>query len=120
MEGRVRWFFGLARKLSGYSTPIAGTPCDVPEPRKMKEKDMARLDERWCSAPKRPRFVHPDFQQCHSFDERFLLPNRSTTSKFEAKKFCRADHIAHQESRARRGPDAGIAARAERDHWRNR
>src|SRR5882672_7913668 len=40
MAGLVRWFFGLARNSGGCSLPIIGTPCDVPEPRKMKKKDM--------------------------------------------------------------------------------
>src|SRR6267142_4119297 len=40
MEGRVRWFFGFARNSGGYSLAIMGTPCDVPDPRKIKEKAM--------------------------------------------------------------------------------
>src|SRR5829696_4884507 len=36
MEGRVRWFFGLARNSGGYSAPMMGTPWEVPEPRKTK------------------------------------------------------------------------------------
>src|SRR6266498_1759382 len=42
MEGRVRWFLGLARNVSEYSAPMIGTPCDVPEPRKIKENDIAK------------------------------------------------------------------------------
>jgi hypothetical protein len=30
----------LARNSGGYSRPITGTPCDVPEPKKIKENDM--------------------------------------------------------------------------------
>src|SRR6266496_1905598 len=41
MEGRVRWFRGLARNFSEYSAPIIGTPCEVPEPRKIKENDIS-------------------------------------------------------------------------------
>src|SRR5258708_10939558 len=41
MEGRVRWFFGFARNPGGYSFPMIGTPCEVPEPRQMNAKDMA-------------------------------------------------------------------------------
>src|SRR5689334_21163293 len=40
MDGRVRWFRGLARKGAGYSTPIMGTPWEVPVPRKTKESGM--------------------------------------------------------------------------------
>src|SRR5437867_11715176 len=40
MDGRVRWFLELARNSGGCSLPIIGTPCEVPEPRKMKKKDM--------------------------------------------------------------------------------
>src|ERR1041385_320711 len=40
MDGRVRWFLGFARNAGGYSLPMIGTPCEVPEPRKMKEKDI--------------------------------------------------------------------------------
>src|SRR6266850_4694112 len=40
MDGRVRWFLGLARNSGGYSLPMIGTPCEVPEPRKIKEKAM--------------------------------------------------------------------------------
>ena len=40
MEGRVRWFLGLARNSGGYSLPMIGTPCEVPLPKKIKEKDM--------------------------------------------------------------------------------
>src|SRR2546426_1076718 len=40
MAGRVRWFFGLARNSGECSLPIIGTPCEVPEPRKMKKKDI--------------------------------------------------------------------------------
>src|SRR5215211_5503959 len=36
MEGRVRWFFGLARNSGGYSAPMMGTPWEVPEPRNTK------------------------------------------------------------------------------------
>src|SRR5271169_2483513 len=43
MEGRVRWFLGLARNSGGYSLPMMGTPCDVPLPRKMNENDMAKF-----------------------------------------------------------------------------
>src|ERR1019366_1711280 len=43
MDGRVRWFFGLARNSGGYSLPIIGTPCEVPEPRKINEKAMWKM-----------------------------------------------------------------------------
>src|SRR2546430_16561407 len=43
MEGRVRWFLGLARNSGGCSLPIIGTPCEVPEPRKMNLKDISCL-----------------------------------------------------------------------------
>ena len=36
-------FFGLARNFSGYSFPITGTPCEVPDPRKTNEKDFSIL-----------------------------------------------------------------------------
>ena len=39
-DGRVRWFFGLAKNSAGYSCPIIGTPCDVPDPKKINEKDI--------------------------------------------------------------------------------
>src|SRR5256885_8051220 len=43
IDGRVRWFFGLARNSGGYSLPMIGTPCEVPEPRKVREKLMSKL-----------------------------------------------------------------------------
>src|ERR1017187_6282699 len=43
MEGRVRWFLGLARNSGGYSLPMMGTPCDVPLPKKMNENNMAKF-----------------------------------------------------------------------------
>src|ERR1035438_9373868 len=43
MEGRVRWFLGLARNAGGYSLPMMGTPCEVPLPRKMNENDMIKI-----------------------------------------------------------------------------
>src|SRR5208283_3400900 len=43
MDGRVRWFLGLARNSGGYSLPMRGTPCDVPLPRKMNENDMLKF-----------------------------------------------------------------------------
>src|ERR1035438_6630234 len=42
-DGRVRWFFGLARNSGGSSLPMIGTPCEVPEPRKINESDMSRV-----------------------------------------------------------------------------
>jgi hypothetical protein len=40
MDGRVRWFLGLARNSGEWSPPMTGTPCEVPEPRKVKENAM--------------------------------------------------------------------------------
>src|ERR1051325_4185924 len=42
MDGRVRWFRGFARNFSGYSAPMIGTPCEVPEPRKINENDISK------------------------------------------------------------------------------
>src|SRR4051812_10782575 len=57
MEGRVRWFFGLARNAGAYSFPIIGTPCDVPEPKKTSSKGIwlfcyALRPDRWQIPPK--------------------------------------------------------------------
>src|SRR5208282_3909089 len=46
MDGRVRWFLGLARNDGGYSLPMTGTPCDVPLPRKMNENAMRKFSFR--------------------------------------------------------------------------
>ena len=44
MDGRVRWFFGLARNSGGYSFPMMGTPVEVPEPRKIKENAIMKRE----------------------------------------------------------------------------
>src|SRR6266567_4505546 len=43
MAGRVRWFLGFAKNSGGYSLPMIGTPCEVPEPRKINEKATMSL-----------------------------------------------------------------------------
>src|ERR1017187_8652972 len=39
----MRWFFGLARNSGGYSLPMIGTPCEVPEPRKINENAIPQI-----------------------------------------------------------------------------
>src|ERR1700733_328487 len=59
MAGRVRQFFGFARYSGGYSTPISGTPWDVPVPKNVNSNAM----------------------------QSFLLPNRGATAKFRPHEF---------------------------------
>lgn len=39
----MRWFLGLAKNSAGYSLPISGTPCEVPEPKNTKVNDMRKF-----------------------------------------------------------------------------
>src|SRR5436190_23576028 len=63
MDGRVRWFFGLARNDSGYSLPMMGTPCDVPDPRKVKLKDIQEGPRSKVQGPKKTQAPRSKRQQ---------------------------------------------------------
>ena len=52
-DGRVRWFFGLARNSGGYSLPMMGTPCEVPEPRKVNANDIFKFLLRHANTPRK-------------------------------------------------------------------
>src|SRR3989442_503239 len=127
MDGRVPWFFGFARNAGGYSFPMIGTPCEVPEPRQMNAKDMAApgrssaakppstpMPRSWAkpqskralgdgpgSKPRRAdlfgRSGIPSWRSWQQSSAKFLLPNLTTNAKFDANNFCHADHAPRQE-----------------------
>src|SRR6266404_37761 len=72
MEGRVRWFFGLARNSGGCSLPIIGTPCEVPEPRKMKKKDIR------CFSPIAHSCTHARYGRARRFENLPQCPSGVT------------------------------------------
>src|SRR5262245_63010881 len=130
MDGRVRWFLGLARNSVEYSLAITGTPWDVPEPRMINEKDMTGRKSRGSAQPRlrgAPRhatlihFAQQYHDHCFETDSaKNTLPNHSIIAKFSGTQFCHADHAAYQEPGLGRRSHPGTPARLQRHHWRNR